>query len=210
VTPRGHGTLHPFMTIDTVSTFLAVGALVLLACVTAVWVVRLVAIVSTRGRRLYDSIRLSVEGQGLRLAWLMAVIAMVGSLYYSEVAGFPPCEYCWYQRIAMYPLVVILGIAIARRDTGVRRYVLSLAIPGGFISMYHYGVERFPDIQVGECSAQIPCSQVWVWKFDLVSIAFMAFVCFSVIVTVLLLDRGPTVADTARPDLPRPPEEATP
>jgi disulfide bond formation protein DsbB len=198
------------MTIDTVSTFLAVGALVLLACVTAVWVVRLVAIVSTRGRRLYDSIRLSVEGQGLRLAWLMAVIAMVGSLYYSEVAGFPPCEYCWYQRIAMYPLVVILGIAMLRRDTGVRRYVLSLAIPGGFISMYHYGVERFPAIQVGECSAQIPCSQVWVWKFDLVSIAFMAFVCFSVIVTVLLLDRGPTVADTARPDLPRPPEEATP
>ena len=198
------------MTIDTVSTFLAVGALVLLACVTAVWVIRLVAIVSARGRRLYDSIRLSVEGQGLRLAWLMAVIAMVGSLYYSEVAGFPPCEYCWYQRIAMYPLVVILGIAIARRDTGVRRYVLSLAIPGGFISMYHYGVERFPAIQVGECSAQIPCSQVWVWKFDLVSIAFMAFVCFSVIVTVLLLDRGPAVADSAGPDLPRPPEEPTP
>jgi disulfide bond formation protein DsbB len=198
------------MTIDTVSTFLAVGALVLLACVTAVWVVRLVAIVSARGRRLYDSIRLSVEGQGLRLAWLMAVIAMVGSLYYSEVAGFPPCEYCWYQRIAMYPLVVILGIAILRRDTGVRRYVLPLAISGGFISMYHYGVERFPDIQVGECSAQIPCSQVWVWKFDLVSIAFMAFVCFSVIVTVLLLDRGPAVAAGAGPDLPRPPEEPTP
>ena len=198
------------MTIDTVSTFLAVGALVLLACVTAVWVVRLVAIVSTRGRRLYDSIRLSVQGQGLRLAWFIAVIAMAGSLYYSEVAGFPPCEYCWYQRIAMYPLVVILGIAILRRDTGVRRYVLPLAIPGGLISMYHYGVERFPDLQVGECSAQIPCSQVWVWKFDLVSIAFMAFVCFSVIVTVLLLDRGPAVADSAGPDLPRPPEEPTP
>ena len=104
------------MTIDTVSTFLSVGALILLACVAAVWVVRLVAIPSKQARNLYESIRLSVAGQGLRLAWAMATIAMLGSLYYSEVAGFPPCEYCWYQRIAMYPLVVILGIAMVRRD----------------------------------------------------------------------------------------------
>ncbi len=185
------------MTIDQVSTFLAIGALILLACVVAVWVVRLVAVVSQRARRLYESIRLSVAGQGLRLAWVMATIAMLGSLYYSEVAGFPPCEYCWYQRIAMYPLVMILGIAMVRREYAIRRYALALAIPGGIISVYHYAVERFPDLQVGECSLQIPCTQVWVWKFDLVSIAFMAFVCFSVIVTVLLLDRGatPTAAD---------------
>jgi disulfide bond formation protein DsbB len=191
-----HGTLRPFMSINTVSTFLSVGALVLLACVIAVWAVRLAAIPSTRARRLHDSIRLSVAGQGIRLAWLMAAIAMAGSLYYSEVAGFPPCEYCWYQRIAMYPLVVILGVAILRKDAGVRRYALPLAVPGSLIALYHYGVERFPDLQVGECSAQIPCSQVWVWKFDLVSIAFMAFVCFSVIVTLLLLDRSPAAAST--------------
>ena len=197
------------MTVDTVSTFLSVGALVLLACVVAVWAVRLVALASTRARHLFDSIRLSVEGQGVRLAWVMAAIAMAGSLYYSEVAGFVPCEYCWYQRIAMYPLVVILGLAILRRDHGIRRYALPLAVIGGMISMYHYGVERFPDIQIGECSAQIPCSLVWVWKFDLVSIAFMAFVCFAVIVTVLLLDRGPSKAvPTIEPT--REPEDATP
>lgn len=182
------------MSVDTVSTFFAVGALVLLACVIAVWVVRLAAIVSPRARRVFESVRLSMEGQGIRLAWVMAVIAMAGSLYYSEVAGYPPCEYCWYQRIAMYPLVVILGVALLRRDHGVRRYVLPLAIPGGLISAYHYGVERFPDLQMGECNTLIPCSVVWVWKFDLVSIAFMAFVSFSVIVTVLLLDRGPAAA----------------
>ncbi|HLE39248.1 MAG TPA: disulfide bond formation protein B [Acidimicrobiia bacterium] len=200
------------MSVDTVSTFLAVGALVLLALVTAVWVVRLVALVSTRARRVYDSIRLSVEGEGVRLAWAMAVIAMAGSLYYSEVAGYPPCEYCWYQRIAMYPLVVILGVAMLRRDRGVHRYVLPLAIPGGLISLYHYGVERFPDLQVGECNTLIPCSVVWVWKFDLVSIAFMAFVCFSVIVTVLLLDRGPAAASAGGDGVDRPLEskEATP
>jgi disulfide bond formation protein DsbB len=197
------------MTIDTVSTFLSVGALILLACVIAVWVVGLVAIASKRTRNLFESIRLSVAGQGLRLAWLMATIAMLGSLYYSEVAGFPPCEYCWYQRIAMYPLVVILGIAMVRRDYAVRRYALALAIPGGMISMYHYAVERFPDLQVGECSLQIPCTQVWVWKFDLVSIAFMAFVCFSVIVTVLVLDRGAAPSAGAPIDAAHPLEDTT-
>lgn len=101
----------------------------------------------------------------------------------------------------MYPLVVILGIAMVRRDYGIRRYVLPLASIGGLISLYHYGVERFPDLQVGECNTLIPCSVAWVWKFDLVSIAFMAFVCFSVIVTVLLLDRGPTAVSTGADDL---------
>lgn len=194
-----------------VNTFLAVGALILLACVVAVWLVRLLAIASPRARQLFASIRLSVEGQGLWLAWLMAAVAMAGSLYYSQVAGFPPCEYCWYQRIAMYPLVLILGIAIFRGDGGVRRYVLPLATAGGLISAYHYGIERFPDLQVGACSATIPCSQVWFQEFGFVTIAFMAFVCFSVIVTVLLLDRGPAAvsAEGAYPDRPREPEDAT-
>ena len=126
---RHPGSLYR-MSVDTVSTFLAVGALILLACVVAIWVVCLLALVSSRARRVFDSIRLSVDGQGLWLAWAMAAIAMAGSLYYSEVAGFPPCEYCWYQRIAMYPLVVILGIAMVRRDYGIRRYVLPLASIG--------------------------------------------------------------------------------
>ncbi|HAX81088.1 MAG TPA: disulfide bond formation protein B [Actinobacteria bacterium] len=128
------------------------------------------------------------------LAWVMALIAMVGSLYYSQVAGFLPCEYCWYQRIAMYPIVVILGIALLRKDRGIRPYVFGLAIPGGLISTYHYLVERFPDLQVGECNLCIPCSVAWFMKFDLVSIAFMAFVCFAVIVTVLALDGKPVAA----------------
>lgn len=177
------------MSVEFVNTFLAVGALLLLSCVVAVWVVRVVAVGSRRARRVFDSVTVSLEGQGLRLAWFMALIAMLGSLYYSEIAGYIPCEYCWYQRIAMYPLVVIIGLAILARDERVRRYVFGLAIPGGLISAYHYLIQRFPDLEVGECSTIVPCTSAWVWKFDLVSIPFMAFVCFSVIVTVLVLDR---------------------
>ena len=195
------------MSVSTVSTFLAVGALILLACVIAVWTVRLLAVVSPRARRVYDSIRLSLEGRGMLLAWIMALIAMLGSLYYSQIAGFLPCEYCWYQRIAMYPIVVILGIALLKKDRGIRPYVYGLAIPGGLISTYHYLVERFPDLQVGECNLCIPCSVAWFMKFDLVSIAFMAFVCFAVIVTVLALDGKPV---SAPPPAPPPHEQKAP
>lgn len=199
------------MSVNAVSTFFASGALLLLACVVAVWVVRLVAIASPRARRIYDTVVVSLEGQGLRLAWAMAVVAMLGSLYYSEVAGYMPCEYCWYQRIAMYPLVVIIGLAILARDERVRRYVFGLAIPGGVIAAYHYMIQRFPDLQVGECSTLVPCTAAWVWKFDLVSIPFMAFVSFAVIVTVLAIDRPrPVTDDPAVPATTVPQEETSP
>ena len=63
---------------------------------------------------------------------------MAGSLYFSEVADFMPCTLCWYQRIAMYPLVLLLGIAAFRRDRAIRLYVVPLAVVGAAISIYHY------------------------------------------------------------------------
>ncbi|WKZ83349.1 MAG: disulfide oxidoreductase [Acidimicrobiia bacterium] len=181
------------MTVDAVSTFLAVGSLLLLACVVAVWVVRLLALASERSRRVWESVLASMSGQGARLALLMATVAMLGSLYFSEIAGFIPCEYCWYQRIAMYPLVVILAVGLIGRDERVHRYVYPLASIGALIAAYHYSIQRFPDLASGACSTLVPCTTAYVWKFDLVSIPFMAFVSFAVIITVLLLDRGETV-----------------
>jgi len=67
----------------------------------------------------------------LYLAWLVAVIATLGSLYFSEVRGFIPCELCWYQRILMYPLAVILGVAAFVEDDKCKRYVLPLSVLGG-------------------------------------------------------------------------------
>ena len=70
---------------------------------------------------------------------------MAGSLYFSEVAHFVPCRLCWYQRIAMYPLVLLLGIATLRRDVGIRLYAIPLAAIGAAVSIYHVQLERFPD-----------------------------------------------------------------
>ena len=75
----------------------------------------------------------------------VATTSTLGSLYLSEVAKFPPCHLCWYQRIAMYPIVVILLVAAVRRDARVKWYVLPIVAIGVGISTYHYLIERFPD-----------------------------------------------------------------
>ena len=182
------------MSVNTVSTFLAIGAMSIGAGVAAALVLRLFAWRITSAGDLLDRVREAVSGYGLWLAWLMAVVATLGSLYYSQIAHFTPCEYCWYQRIAMYPLAVILGIAAFRGDTAVRRYIYPLAMTGGVISAYHYLIQRMPDLAAGTCSTTTPCTAALVWKFEFVSIPFMALVSFAAIITVLALDRDRTGA----------------
>ncbi len=184
------------MNVNTVSTFLATGAVLLAACVVFIAALRLVAPVAAPASRILDRIRAEFAGYGLWIAWLMATVATLGSLYYSQIAHFVPCEYCWYQRIAMYPLAVILGIAAFKGDESVRRYVYPIAITGGLIAAYHYTIQRLPDLAAGTCSTTTPCTAALVWKFDFVSIPFMALVSFATILTVLTLDTTGTAAET--------------
>jgi disulfide bond formation protein DsbB len=135
-----------------------------------------------------------VDGASLALAALVGLVATLGSLYLSEIAHFPPCQLCWYQRLAMYPLPVILGIAAWRRDFGIRPYAIALAAIGSAISIYHYQLERFPDQSSLSCSVDVPCTTVWIWRFHYISIPFMALSGFALIVTLLLL--GPSDRET--------------
>ena len=109
----------------------------------------------------------------LPLALAIAAAATAGSLYYSEVAGYPPCEMCWYQRIAMYGLVPVLAVAIARRDGRGGWYALPLAVAGLGLSVYHYQLQLFPG-QGSTCDAAAPCTYQWVDSLGFVSIPFMA------------------------------------
>jgi len=195
------------MNVNTVSTFLATGAVLIVVGLTALLILRLAAWKVTAARTLFERVRDGFTDYGLWLAWIMSGTAMLGSLYYSQIAHFTPCEYCWYQRIAMYPLAIILGIAAFRNDNAVRRYVYPIAITGGLISGYHYLIQRLPDLAAGTCSSTTPCTAALVWKFDFVSIPFMALVSFAAIITVLALDR--TSAGTATdPDAAHRPEGA--
>ncbi|MFN8622218.1 MAG: disulfide oxidoreductase [Chloroflexota bacterium] len=120
-------------------------------------------------------------------AFTVAAIATFGSLYFSEVVGYEPCRLCWYQRIAMYPLVVILAVAVARRDVGVRWYALPVALIGAGISTYHYFLEWFPQIDTGACHVGIPCTAVWFREFGFVSLPFLALTAFLLIIAFLVI-----------------------
>jgi mannose/fructose/N-acetylgalactosamine-specific phosphotransferase system component IIC len=197
------------MSVTTVSTFFAVGTLLLGAALITLVLVWLGSLVSNRLRTVRRAFAASFDGYGLRLAWLVSIVATLGSLFYSQVAHYIPCELCWYQRIAMYPLVVVLGIAVVRRDEAVRRYVIPVAAIGAIISTYHYVIQQFPDLAVTSCSATgVPCTGHWVWKFGFVSIPLMALACFGTILAVLILDRAHRTPPVEIPD-PQPIEEAS-
>jgi disulfide bond formation protein DsbB len=119
-----------------------------------------------------------------RLGFVVAGTAMLGSLYYSEIADFVPCEFCWYQRIAMYPLAILLFLAGIGRERLGSRYIVSLAAVGLLLSAYHYQLELFPE-QATMCTSGVPCSVRYVEEFGFVSIAFMAGCGF---ISVLLIE----------------------
>jgi disulfide bond formation protein DsbB len=145
---------------------------------------------SGRAAALREDVRAFLRVHGLTLAWLVALTSTLGSLYYSEVANFVPCKLCWYQRIAMYPLVVVLGVAALRKDRGVWRYAVPIALVGGAISIFHYTIERFPNLAgASSCDASAPCTVVWTWQFHYISIPFMALSGFLLITSLLMWAR---------------------
>ena len=110
--------------------------------------------------------------------------------YYSEVANFEPCRFCWYQRVFMYPLAVILLIAAIRRDRGIWRYAQPLSVIGFAISVYHYQLQRFPEQGGGACSTGVPCTVKYVEQFGFVTIPFMAACGVLAIFVLMRLARG--------------------
>ena len=174
------------MSVLAVSTFLALLALVALAAVAITAIVVLLDRLGVAG----DALRWLRSAFGASALWLaasVAAIATAGSLYFSEIAGFVPCALCWYQRIAMYPLVVILGIAAWRGDVAIQRYVVPIAGSGALISLYHIGVERLPGLPTGSCSLEAPCDLIWVERFGFVTIPVMALAGFLAIITLLVV-----------------------
>lgn len=137
-------------------------------------------------------LRRSLNDAVLPLTGAVATGAMAGSLYFSEVADFVPCELCWFQRIAMYPLAVILIVASFRSDRSVLRYVLVIASIGLAISLYHIQLQLLPD-QGSFCDAVAPCSAKWVEGLGFLTIPQMAGISFAVIVGLSAMAlRSPT------------------
>jgi len=128
-----------------------------------------------------------VVNKKLLIAWIASIIAMCGSLFFSEKMGFIPCTLCWYQRILMYPLVALLGIAFYRNDKKIYIYVLPLSILGMLLAGYHYILQKFPNVsEFNMCSNGVPCSGSYINWFGFITIPFLALVAFTIITLVML------------------------
>ncbi|AGK52511.1 disulfide oxidoreductase [Bacillus sp. 1NLA3E] len=118
----------------------------------------------------------------LFIAWAASVIAMFGSLYFSEILKFEPCKLCWYQRILMYPMVIILGIAVIRKDDRISFYSMILSAIGACISLYHYSLQKVPFMADHAVTCgRIPCTGDYINWFGFVTIPLLALVAFVII-----------------------------
>lgn len=131
-----------------------------------------------------------ILNNGLHLAWLVALTATLGSLYFSEIMDYIPCKLCWFQRIFMYPLVFILGIASVRRDFKITVYVLPLTIIGGLFSLYHYIYEKTDWLKgTATFCGETPCDVEYINWFGFVTIPFLALTAFILITVLCILIR---------------------
>jgi disulfide bond formation protein DsbB len=120
--------------------------------------------------------------QSTFFAWLIALTATVGSLFYSEIAGYTPCKLCWWQRIFMYPLILLFALSLHKKDRSILPYALLLSIVGGVIAAYHYAMQRgFLPSLVCSISGAADCSREYVLQFDYVTIPLMSLTAFALI-----------------------------
>jgi len=122
------------------------------------------------------------------LALVQAIAATLGSLYYSEIRHFTPCVLCWYQRILMYPLVIIIIVGILRKDKKMYQYVLPMSILGWFIALYHVLLQKgiLPEA-VAPCEIGASCLTKYAGYFGFITIPVMSLTAFSVIIICMLL-----------------------
>lgn len=122
----------------------------------------------------------------LELSFGLATIATTGSLYFSNILGYEPCRLCWFQRILMYPLVLILGIGILFEDDNVTDYALPFAMIGLPLAFYHSLIQRYSQFQSSGCSVfSISCSTEYTFHFGYITIPVMATVAFLGILILL-------------------------
>lgn len=179
----GAGVSGPILVavVDTMQTLTSLLAIV--AAVGAVLVI--VARVLAPWSGLAASLGARVSAAKTPLTLAVAGGATLGSLYFSEVEHYLPCRWCWFQRVAMYPIALIALVALIRRDPGARWYMVPMAAIGLCISAYHYLLEWGVLEDSGSCSLFGPsCADIWFREFGFVTLTFMAGCAFVFIIVI--------------------------
>jgi len=118
----------------------------------------------------------------LLFMWVVASTATMGSLYFSEIRGYEPCELCWIQRIFMYPLVLVIGIAYIQKNARIAVTTAAFSIIGGAISLYHYTIQKVDFIsESAPACGRIPCTGEYINLLGFITIPFLALLSFTLI-----------------------------
>jgi disulfide bond formation protein DsbB len=129
-----------------------------------------------------------ILSNGMLMSWVVALVATLGSLYFSEVLLYEPCKLCWYQRILMYPLVIILTVSILRKDNSQYHYILPFSIIGLFVSSYHYLLQKtdlFKSVSIG-CGV-VACDSDYINWLGFITIPLLAWTAFLLITIIQIL-----------------------
>lgn len=127
-----------------------------------------------------------VESKAMLIAFVVVLVAVSGSLFYSEVAGYEPCKLCWLQRIFLYPQLLLLGMAMKKKDKGMRDYSLVLSVIGAIIAAYHYYIQLGgnPLIPCSTVGYSVSCAERFVMSFGYITIPMMALSAFLLMIAV--------------------------
>lgn len=131
-----------------------------------------------------------LQKESLFIAWIIATAGTLGSLYFSEIAGFPPCILCWYQRTCLYPLVLIILIGTIKKDQFVHSYILPLASIGWIIALYHNLLyyKMIPE-SIKPCALGISCTTQYIEWFGFVTIPLLSLLAFTTIIALTIFHK---------------------
>lgn len=127
-----------------------------------------------------------VTKHAMLFAWIIALVATLGSLFFSEYAGYNPCKLCWFQRIAMYPLIVMLGLPLLQRERKIPSTAFTLAALGIVLAGYHYLLQLgvAPELPCSAVGYSASCSERFVMNYGYITIPLMSFTAFATILTL--------------------------
>ena len=170
--------------------WLAVGTILLQLATIKLVVVYALRTKSPYCARLAERIR----PHALRALFVISLIATFVTLYYSDYLGIEPCPLCWWQRIFLYPQVILLGIAAWKKDNYIADYAIVLSIFGAGVALYQHALQMLPGSGLPCPATGISCTQRFLFEFGYITYPLMAFSLFAFLIVTMLFVRARRVA----------------
>lgn len=118
----------------------------------------------------------------MQIIFIVSLVAMLGSLYFSEIRLYEPCEMCWYQRILMYPIVLLSFIGLIKGDINARLYVRAMSGIGLLVSTYHYALQKIPALSESTNACMgVSCTVQYINWAGFITIPLLALTAFIII-----------------------------